>query len=413
MELSNFCFWCYKCNSYVFDESLKGVKELFENKKRLQQLYSEISLLENDNKEEEKKSVAQNKESTGVKSVVGSVCTNNELNDPETLSERFFGLFSDSESHKAIPEETEGNIEISVDNSEDIQSEEEVTYKDPEVVKAEKGVLIKRIAGGEFKKIVVMTGAGISVNAGIPDFRTPGTGLYSQLAKYNLPYPEAVFSLGYFATNPKPFYQLAKEMFHKKYLPTKTHYFIRFLQSKNLLLRNYTQNIDNLEVEAGINKELLRQVHGTPTHGHCINCRIEVSETEIMQAMNKGEPMYCKYCNSPCKPDIVFFGEGLPKEAIETIEEVKTECDLLIIMGSSLTVLPFCAFPLFSPKHVPRLVINNELPKIFERVEGLNYVFMKGDCDKNIQELVNSLGWDKEFNELLKLREEYKKRYNL
>lgn len=70
--------------------------------------------------------------------------------------------------------------------------------------------IAKYILSGQAKNIVCMVGAGISVSAGIPDFRTPGTGLYSQLQKYNLPWPEAVFNIDYFRHDPKPFYTLAK-----------------------------------------------------------------------------------------------------------------------------------------------------------------------------------------------------------
>jgi NAD-dependent SIR2 family protein deacetylase len=90
--------------------------------------------------------------------------------------------------------------------------------------------------------------AGISVSAGIPDFRSPGTGLYDNLAKYNLPEPTAVFDINYFRENPAPFYQLAKELFPGQYKPTPTHLFIRLLHDKGLLRRCFTQNIDSLEV---------------------------------------------------------------------------------------------------------------------------------------------------------------------
>lgn len=80
------------------------------------------------------------------------------------------------------------------------------------------------IKSGRAKRIIVMCGAGVSVSAGIPDFRTPGTGLYSQLERYGLPEPEAVFSIGFFKKNPKPFHMLAKELF-----PGKTGLWFYFL----------------------------------------------------------------------------------------------------------------------------------------------------------------------------------------
>ncbi|KAM6255599.1 NAD-dependent protein deacetylase sirtuin-3, mitochondrial isoform 3-T3 [Spheniscus humboldti] len=99
----------------------------------------------------------------------------------------------------------------------------------------------------ECRRVVVMAGAGISTPSGIPDFRSPGSGLYSNLEQYNIPYPEAIFELMYFFVNPKPFFTLAKELYPGNYRPNYAHYFLRLLHDKGLLLRLYTQNIDGLE----------------------------------------------------------------------------------------------------------------------------------------------------------------------
>ncbi|XP_024589376.1 NAD-dependent protein deacetylase sirtuin-3, mitochondrial-like, partial [Neophocaena asiaeorientalis asiaeorientalis] len=97
------------------------------------------------------------------------------------------------------------------------------------------------------QRVVVMVGAGISTPSGVPDFRSPGTGYYSNLQQYKIPYPEAIFELSFFFRDPMPFFTFAKELYPGNYRPNATHYFLRLLHDKGLLLRLYTQNIDGLE----------------------------------------------------------------------------------------------------------------------------------------------------------------------
>lgn len=91
------------------------------------------------------------------------------------------------------------------------------------------------------RRVICLVGAGISTSAGIPDFRSPSTGLYANLEKYHLPYPEAIFEISYFKKHPEPFFALAKELYPGQFKPTICHYFIRLLKEKGLLLRCYTQ----------------------------------------------------------------------------------------------------------------------------------------------------------------------------
>lgn len=129
--------------------------------------------------------------------------------------------------------------------------------------------------------------------AGIPDFRSPGTGLYHNLQKYNLPHPQAIFELDFFKENPKPFFELAKELYPGKFQPTVSHYFIKLLANKGMLLRHYTQNIDALERVAGVPEDKIIEAHGTFYTSHCLECNQSYS-LEWMKGMSSQKiQTYC------------------------------------------------------------------------------------------------------------------------
>ena len=109
----------------------------------------------------------------------------------------------------------------------------------------------------KYAKVVILTGAGISVSAGIPDFRSPGSGIYANLQKYKLERPEDLVTLKYFLEKPEVFYAFSKEFDLEKYQPTPTHHFLRLMDQKGLLNINLTQNIDNLEEKAGLDPDKL------------------------------------------------------------------------------------------------------------------------------------------------------------
>ena len=141
--------------------------------------------------------------------------------------------------------------------------------------------LVKGLKEEKFKKIMVLTGAGISVSAGIPDFRTPGTGLYDNLQAYNLPTPESIFTMDYFLETPEPFYKFSQYTDLEKYNATPTHYFIKMLQDKGILWKNLTQNIDNLESKTGIDMEYVFQCHGANKGAYCAKCGKSADAEEL------------------------------------------------------------------------------------------------------------------------------------
>lgn len=233
---------------------------------------------------------------------------------------------------------------------------------------------LKRVAEhiSEAKKesIVVLAGAGISVAAGIPDFRSKGTGLYSQLEHYNLPTPTSMFDLPYYCLRPRPFSSLSVSIFPSyKYKPTMAHHFFKLLENRNLIRFIYTQNIDELEIFAGLSSERILQCHGSYCKGlYCLGnvsgvCTYQVAEQNVFRAaaMDQSVP-HCPCCGRVLKPRIVFFGEQLPSEfqlAPELIgDESKT--GMLLILGTSLTVAPFNFLAEMVPDNALRVLINKD-----------------------------------------------------
>ncbi|KAI9662530.1 MAG: Sir2 histone deacetylase Hst2 [Bathelium mastoideum] len=248
------------------------------------------------------------------------------------------------------------------------------------------------IKSGRARKIVVMTGAGISTSAGIPDFRSPDTGLYANLARLQLPYPEAVFDISFFRNNPLPFYTLAHELYPGRYRPTITHSFISLLHKKGLLLRLFTQNIDCLEREAGVTDDKIVEAHGSFATQRCIECRTPYPGKDMEEHVKNMEVPRCQAsnCDGLVKPDIVFFGEQLPAKFIQE-RETPAQADLCFVMGTSLMVQPFSSLPSFVDARVPRVLIN------LERVGGLGSrgddVLVLGDCDTGVRKIAEACGW--------------------
>ncbi|KAF9216500.1 NAD-dependent protein deacetylase sirtuin-2 [Podila verticillata] len=266
------------------------------------------------------------------------------------------------------------------------------------------------IAEGKAKNIIVMSGAGISTAAGIPDFRSPGTGLYDALGKYNLPYPEAVFDISFFKDTPSPFYRLAKELFPGNFRPTLTHYFLPLLAKKKLLLRSYTQNIDMLERLTGIDEELLVEAHGSFATSKCIKCSLRSESDYVKRHIMNDQIPYCSKCGGLVKPEITFFGEDLPVRFGKLAQVDFKKCDLLIVLGTSLQVEPFNRLITRVPAKCPRLLINRD-----RAGEGMRMGFdfddkwkhpvkrdalFLGNCDEGVRKLAQLCGWEDELQAL-------------
>jgi len=262
--------------------------------------------------------------------------------------------------------------------------------------------IAERIKNGGSKRIVVLTGAGISVNAGIPDFRSPETGIYSQ--KRTQEFNASSFDLSSLVENPSGFYRFCKEIFLPSAVgrvkPTITHRFLGILASKGLLQRIYTQNVDTLERKAGIDADLLVESHGTFATGHCIKCRTDADMDKFWKSVDEDNLPLCQRCGSIQRPDVVFFGEALPPKFFDLRTKDMKNADLLIVIGTSLMVYPFAGLVNEVSEDCPRLLVNKKIvgpfTKYHQQNQHENYrdVICEGDCDEGILALVNFLGWE-------------------
>ncbi|XP_053576118.1 NAD-dependent protein deacetylase sirtuin-3, mitochondrial [Bombina bombina] len=257
------------------------------------------------------------------------------------------------------------------------------------------------IQKGLYQKILVMVGAGISTDSGIPDFRSPTSGLYSKLQEFSLPYPEAIFDLRYFLRDPKPFLRLSLELLPGKHKPNAAHHFLRLLSDKGLLLRLYTQNIDGLERVAGISPEKLVEAHGTFSSATCTKCLKSYPGETFGDAVLELRVPLCKSCGGYIKPDIVFFGEQLPPRFLLHLTDFP-RADLLIVIGTSLEVEPFASLVYAVSTSTPRLLINREpVGPFLHNSRGIN-VSELTEVTSGIRRFVQFLGWERELEELEK-----------
>ncbi|TMS37414.1 hypothetical protein L596_004349 [Steinernema carpocapsae] len=238
------------------------------------------------------------------------------------------------------------------------------------------------------KNILVLTGAGVSVSCGIPDFRS-ANGIYARLHNDfpELPNPQAMFDIEFFKKNPKPFFNFANELYPGQFKPSISHMFIKMLEDQGKLLRNYTQNIDTLETVAGIKNVI--ECHGSFKTATCQDCGHKVGCDDIKADVLAKRVAMCSECLlGVVKPDIVFFGEGLPRHFHSSVDEDKEVADLLIVMGSSMKVQPVGLIPNHLPNHVPQILINREVLTSKVNCD----IQLLGDCDVIVKQLCMLLG---------------------
>ncbi len=197
----------------------------------------------------------------------------------------------------------------------------------------------------EANSIVVLSGAGISTNAGIPDFRGPN-GIYT-LGKYD---PDKTFGLRFFLEDPVPFYNFARDFVSllEKAQPTFTHKFFAELEKQGKVKGIITQNIDGLHQRAG-SKNVL-ELHGSFERSYCLQCGKEYDFNTMKEKIFKEKVPHCDECGGLIKPDIVFFGEQV--KDFERAEELVYTSDLFFVVGSSLAIYPAAMLADFAREHI-------------------------------------------------------------
>ena len=276
-------------------------------------------------------------------------------------------------------------------------------YTKEEIYSIKYKKLIENLKQKKFKKIIFMVGAGISTSAGVPDFRSE-TGLFKQLQdKYHLSSPEEFFDKNTFLRNPNYFYEFCKIFDLSEIKPTLTHKFLNYFIQKNNAKYLFTQNIDGLEIKAKIPENKIIFAHGNFLKGHCPKCNKNIDINIINNGIQKNEIVYCDSCkNVPCKPNVVFYGEMLPKRFYEKMEDI-IDCDLVIIMGTSLKVYPFAGIPENMDNKAWKVVMN------YDKVGSYNYdllcsnsIFIEGKTDDTVLKLLKDIDLEDDFKKFIK-----------
>jgi len=211
----------------------------------------------------------------------------------------------------------------------------------------------------ESKKVVVFTGAGISTESGIPDFRGPG-GIWTR-------YDPEDFTIQKFLSNPaarKTVWKMSAEGgLLAEAEPNPAHHAVAELYQLGKLDCVITQNIDNLHQKAGIPEDKVFELHGNTRWAVCLSCRRRFPMLEVLQKMKEGvEVPDCPDCQGILKPDAVLFGEALPQETLREAARRSQNCDLFIVIGSTLVIYPAAYMPTYAREAGARLAIVNLTP---------------------------------------------------
>ncbi len=237
----------------------------------------------------------------------------------------------------------------------------------------------------ESQKVIVFTGAGISTESGIPDFRSPG-GIWSR-------YDPEDFTIQKFLSGPAARKTIWKMSVEGGLLtgaePNLAHYAIAELHQLGKLDCVITQNIDNLHQKAGVPEDKVFELHGNVGWVVCLSCRRRFPMPEVLRKIKEGvEVPDCPDCQGILKPDAVFFGEALPQETLREAIRRARNCDLFIVIGSTLVIYPAAYIPTYAIEAGAKVAIVNLTPTPFDHYAAVIIQGKAGEIMSKVMEKV-------------------------
>ncbi|MDO8755544.1 MAG: Sir2 family NAD-dependent protein deacetylase [Anaerolineales bacterium] len=221
----------------------------------------------------------------------------------------------------------------------------------------------------ESRAAVAFTGAGLSTPSGIPDFRSPETGLWARLEAAGADESQAAGTIQAFGRDPQTFYERMKPLFQNIITaePNAAHYALAKLETRGIIHTVITQNADMLQQRAG-SKNVI-EVHGSLAEATCIQCyRIAPFRPLLDQYLTDGIVPCCKECGGVMKPNVILTGEQLPVKAILAAKQAIRRADLLLIAGTSLAGGPATALVDASYLQGSKLILVNRMPTLLDSV---------------------------------------------
>ena len=218
------------------------------------------------------------------------------------------------------------------------------------------------------QSVVVFTGAGISTESGIPDFRSPGTGLWNKIKP--IEFQDFISSEEIRQESWRRRFSGERPMDSAK--PNKGHLAIAKLVAESKVIGVITQNIDNLFQDSGIPDEKVVELHGNAQYAKCLSCnmRYEISDLEEQWSRN-GRVEACRDCGGIIKSATISFGQSMPEDAMLRAQEYTENADLMLTIGSTLIVYPAAGFPKYAKELGAKLVILNREPTPLDEIADL------------------------------------------